>query len=313
MTVDSPSMPPGADDDRTLGQRLADGRRARGLDLAGIAAALKVPHTIIEAIERDDLERLGPAVYARGYLLSYARLVGVAEAHVSRVFDRRVEVPEPLQTSVQVSHARYLLDRYARKGAYLVLTASIVLPVLWFKDQLKLQGVDLRSLDAPVATVPLPASPAAPTASDDGAAVDPLRAAEIADRPATSAADDEYTVVASLAPFYQRNETAADTPDSAAPNTASALQATAGWQLEVSDDSWVEVTGTDGRRLEYGLLRAGDQRHFPAGTVASIAIGNASGVRLQRDGAPVDLEPFRRANVARFTVSSDGRLHPGNG
>jgi cytoskeleton protein RodZ len=41
-----------------------------------------------------------------------------------------------------------------------------------------------------------------------------------------------------------------------------------------------------------------------------VVLGNASAVEVQQAGSTVDIAPYRRANVARFTVSSDGSLAP---
>lgn len=80
--------------------------------------------------------------------------------------------------------------------------------------------------------------------------------------------------------------------------------------LKLRGDSWVQVYGSDGQVLEQGLLHAGDQRGWPVDEVSRVVIGDATAVDLLRDGQPQDLAPFRRANVARFTVSSDGSLAP---
>jgi cytoskeleton protein RodZ len=37
-------------------------------------------------------------------------------------------------------------------------------------------------------------------------------------------------------------------------------------------------------------------------------LGNASAVEVQQRGATLDLAPYRKANVARFAVSSDGSV-----
>jgi len=44
--------------------------------------------------------------------------------------------------------------------------------------------------------------------------------------------------------------------------------------------------------------------------VARMVLGNASAVEVQQAGTIVDLSPYQRANVARFTVSSDGSVVP---
>jgi cytoskeleton protein RodZ len=302
----------------SLGQRFRAAREARGLGIAEVASALHAPQGIVEAMEHDQLDRLGAAVFARGYLTSYARLLDLPTVLVDSALGQRCEVSVPLRSSVHVSRSRYLVDRYARKGAYLVLTASIVLPVIWLatQDQLPVNQLGLRPLDVPVdrlqGDAPLPPAPFDPAVVPDedptrlagGAAPDTIATAEsgAAAGPQAEEAGEDVTVVASLAPFYPRS---GNRPVDSADGDA--------WVLRLQQDSWVEIVGRDGRRLEYGLLQAGDERRYPAAQVAHVSVGNASGVSLSRNGEAVDLRPFQRANVARFTVSSDGRINPPGG
>jgi cytoskeleton protein RodZ len=39
-------------------------------------------------------------------------------------------------------------------------------------------------------------------------------------------------------------------------------------------------------------------------------LGDATAVEVQHAGSTVNLAPYQRANVARFTVSSEGSLAP---
>ena len=66
----------------------------------------------------------------------------------------------------------------------------------------------------------------------------------------------------------------------------------------------------EGARGAESRVDAGQQREYPTGTVARMVIGNASAAHVRVGGALQDLAAFQRANVARFTVSSDGRLQP---
>ena len=59
-----------------------------------------------------------------------------------------------------------------------------------------------------------------------------------------------------------------------------------------------------------GTLASGQQRSYAPGEVGKIILGNSNAVQVQQAGKPVDLTPFSRANVARFTLSSDGSLAP---
>lgn len=75
-------------------------------------------------------------------------------------------------------------------------------------------------------------------------------------------------------------------------------------------DSWMEVFDPQGRQVEQGLLGEGDQRSYAPGEVGRIVLGNVGAVDVLKQGGEVDLAPFTRANVARFTLSSDGSLAP---
>ena len=78
--------------------------------------------------------------------------------------------------------------------------------------------------------------------------------------------------------------------------------------IRTRGESWITVTGTDGSSLENGLVPANSERRYAAGQVARLTIGNASAVDVENLGRNVDMGGFARANVARFTVSSDGSL-----
>lgn len=80
--------------------------------------------------------------------------------------------------------------------------------------------------------------------------------------------------------------------------------------LQFTGDSWVQVFAADGRSVEQGLLAAGEQRSYNEGEIGRVILGNSAAVDVKVGGKPVSLEPFSRANVARFTLSSDGSLAP---
>ena len=69
-------------------------------------------------------------------------------------------------------------------------------------------------------------------------------------------------------------------------------------------------TAPDGSSVEKALIKSGETRSFSPGQVGRMVLGNASAVEVQQAGTIVDLSPYQRANVARFTVSSDGSVAP---
>jgi cytoskeleton protein RodZ len=124
-------------------------------------------------------------------------------------------------------------------------------------------------------------------------------------------------VKASLTPMYT-----ASGPRSAEAETESVSEAepvepaaaiAPGLIMRFVQDSWFEVLGPDGDRIESGIARAGEERRFPRSSVGKVSLGNAGGVEVGLDGQIVDLTPYRRANVARFALSSAGSVLPNEG
>lgn len=283
-------------DDTTLGLRLRRAREARGLSQAAAAAALRLPLAIVEAMEREDLARLGAPIYVRGTFSSYARLVGVSTVVVDG-FCRGLDLaPQPLTQANHAPRSRRVLDRYLKRAAYVALTASIVPSVIWLASLDRQPPAVQTLLEAParpVQTVPEAANPPAP---GESAAATPAPQ-ETALQPIKAALTPSYASVPVAAP--------ATTPD-----PAPALDVLV---LRFVQESWFEVLDAAGRPIESGIAVAGSERSFAAAEVGKVSLGNAHGVQVERGGQVVDLAPFQRANIARFALSSGGSLVPVDG
>jgi cytoskeleton protein RodZ len=275
--------------DESLGQRLRAAREARGLSREEAAQALKLPASVLAALETEQFDRIGHGVYLRGYLSKYLQLLDLPMILADRVL-RDHETPPPLTTNVSMSHSRYLFERYSGSALYLILTAVIVVPavLLAWRIGLERKQVHITPLDTP-AVLPAPVAPApertaAPVASE--AAVTDSAPAQV---------DTERPYIASMAPF----PAAADTPLPAPPPTAAAKNHL---HLTLTDASWVEVRDASGKQLEFSLLPAGSERDYASDKALDVRFGNAGGVELRLGGKVLDLAAFKRANVAHFKV-----------
>ena len=82
--------------------------------------------------------------------------------------------------------------------------------------------------------------------------------------------------------------------------------------LTLNEQSWVEITAADGRKLEYGMLAAHSEHSYRADGPISVKLGNAQGAQVRADGAVIDLTPYQRSNVASikvFTAAGAGASH----
>ncbi len=258
------------------GARLREAREAAGLGLPEVASRLRMPLHVVEALEEGRWEVIGATVFVRGQLRSYAKLLGI---DIEPFLETTVAPAVPVEL---VSHAhtpRYQrwVENMGRRMVYGVITIAIAVPV-WLATRSHLT-------ETPPATASLDAVPPALVADA------PAQSSLPAPPPAQPETSGPY--MASLAPAVGR---------AAAPVDDDVLQ------LEFSGESWLQVSGRDGRVVEQGLMRAGESRRLDPASVGSVVLGNASVVRVQQAGSIVDLAPYKRANVARFAVSSDGSV-----
>lgn len=134
-------------DSTGLGQRLAQAREAAGLAHSDVSAALHMPVHIVQALERDDFERLGATVFVRGQLRSYARLLKLqVDADIDRAL-ASTPMPAELVSHTHTPRVRRLLEQGARRVVYIAITAAILVPV-WLATKPHLSNsVQLASLD----------------------------------------------------------------------------------------------------------------------------------------------------------------------
>lgn len=301
--TDSPSNEP------TFGSRLRAARESRGLDIETCAHALKLPARVLRQLESNQREGIDYAVYLASYIAKYARHLGIDQDAIDAELAQLKREAPTLVATGGMSHSRYLLERYATAATYVVLTAVIVVPMVWLgvRGTLDRDLSHLAPLDAtPVAQQDAPARAASATL----AAAAPTPAKPAAPTPA-----EEQPLLASMAPFPGLDggslTPSRPAPAVSAPTATPAAAGPDGHSLTVNlqQASWVEVVAADGSRLEYGILPAGTRKTWSSAQPLEVRIGNVSGAQVSIDGQPVTLDGFRHANVARFRVQ-DGKPAP---
>ncbi|MET0331724.1 MAG: RodZ domain-containing protein [Dyella sp.] len=316
MGPDRSSIDPIASE--SFGARLRAMRERRGLGLDACAQALRLPSKVLRQIESDEQLGTDSQVYLSSYVGKYARHLGLDEESIHAA-QARLKTPEPpLVATGGISHSRYLLERYATAATYVVLTAVIVVPMVWLgvhgaldRDMSHLSPLDAAPVaqqDAP-ATVPAPSGTALATQSKPALAPSAAQSMHV----------DEQPLMASMVPNLSgdggllANKSAEVLPVPVAPVVAPDQVGSGqhALQLNLINPSWVEVTDKSGQRLEYGLLPAGSSKTYHSDQPLEVRIGNANGAQVNLDGQSMPLDDYRRANVAHFRVAiQDGKATP---
>ncbi len=297
--------------DASIGQRLRFAREQRGWTCEDVGSRLKLQARLIRRIEEDDFSGIAHAVYLRGYLTSYARLLDMPQILAEKVVAERGE-QVPLVSTGRVSRARYVMDRYSVSATYLILTALVVGPAVWLATHGGLEQNLARTvmLDAPAArgdAAPADAvdsgKPNAQLPADGSAsAPDELPGVDVA--ALLEGVADAPPIIASMAPFSAAPSVKAEASANPSPATAGRHSLS----LKLKQASWVEVIDANGVKIEYGLLAAGVERNYTSDTALTVRIGNAEGAEVIADGNAVDLAPFQRANVARLRLFGGEKL-----
>ncbi|MCL7941904.1 DUF4115 domain-containing protein [Halomonas sp. ATCH28] len=319
------------------GEMLRREREAQGLDREEVAAALNLRPAVIQGLEGDSYEEVPVAAYRRGYLRSYAHLLGIDDRPVLEAYKARFGTQETEHriTPVQVTRPPSRLGAWLfRLVTVLVIAGLIGLTLMWWQSRGGSQPpapgdsgpVSVDSLDGSTTITEDSTSsegdasgdaslpPLPEEESDLGLVEDAPRDAEppspaddAADEPATaedeSAADD----TAASGDGEAAAEAEPDAVAEAAPEEEGPAEEVAGdarvLELTFNEQSWTEIFDASNERVFVGLQEPGTTARVEGEPPFRLTVGNATGVELVWQGEPVDLPARAGANnVARFTL-----------
>ncbi|HZR69950.1 MAG TPA: helix-turn-helix domain-containing protein [Burkholderiales bacterium] len=303
------------------GRLLARLRAERKLTVADVAQRLKYAVRQIEALEAEEFSRLPGTTFVRGMVRGYAKLLEIDAEPLLKSLEAR-QIPGTATVDLRAKRVPFPDGTRRRRGTrlYAVMSALVLVAVggvLYEWHSGGLPSLPKRSAPAEVADVADAAqSPAAtePAPVTRVQAEKPAPASHEIPKAATSLAQNgappaKPAIAAPPAPAPKSASApapAAKTASSAAPApVAKDVKSIAGQGrivMEFADDSWVEINDGDGKLLMAQLNHAGSRRVVSGHPPFSLVIGNAAAVRVVYNERLVDLVPYVKVEVARFTL-----------
>lgn len=133
-----------------IGEQLRAAREAAGLSEQEVAAQLNLTRRVIVALEAEDFEALPGRAFARGYLRSYARQVGISDEALEPALEALRDPPEagPKPVSTLAPSSSNVLDTGPSRIMIGVAVALLVLVVVLVVGALLWSGGD--GLELPV-------------------------------------------------------------------------------------------------------------------------------------------------------------------
>jgi cytoskeleton protein RodZ len=301
----------------------ASARQAAGLTLEEAARQLKFAPRQLEALEAGELRRLPGGTFVRGMVRSYARLLRIDPEPLLAQIAAQVPPPDAERLAQRYRQPVPFTDGARRSNlAYVALSVVLLVAVAAVALQWRQERAGTRTL-AFVSATQIPAEPPRADAAGAGApsanAPSPAKAtpsgkpvtgsstagkapsgAALASAPAAAVPPAQKTP-ASAPPAAKLQTSPSAKPAAAAP-TDSASAGTGRLALQFEGDSWVEIRSGSGKLLVASLHTAGTERFVSGLPPFEVVIGNAQQVRLTYNEKPVDLTPYVKVEVARFTL-----------
>ncbi len=299
------SVPPHS---ATAGALLRAAREAAGLSIDAVAQQLKLAPRQVTALEEDDYTHLPGRTFVRGFVRNYARFVRLDADTVLGALPAGAAAPAlaaptlhqtaPTMGELPVTdHARPLFSRWVIP---LTLAAIVAVAALyeWFRPAGETRPAAGKvpaatSAEPPGTPTPLPPNVGTPMP-------DPL---PLTPNTGTPLPNPLAAAPATITPAAHADATPTE---ASAPAVATAPGAPGADDVELvlafRDFSWTEVKDRDGRVLVSRMNPGGTTQSVAGTPPLELVIGNAADVRMTYKGKPVDLAPYSRQNVARFTL-----------
>jgi cytoskeleton protein RodZ len=314
--------PPGGNaapafDSIVAGDILRQQRERLGLDLADVAAVLRIKPAYLAALEQGRPDELPGAVYAVGFMRAYAEHLGLDGGEILRRFK---QASAGLTARPDLGFPMQLGERSMPGGG--VLLVAVILAICAYGTWYYL-STDERSRPERVPEVPallLPKPEPGRTESAAAQAQELLAAlrttapaagrgpseatdsgSDLVDRPATLPAVS--TPLPS--PVVIPAQTAAIAPAAGPEGASNAADAPAQIVIHAAADSWVEIRDATRSVLLRRVLKIGESYRVPDRPGLSLRTGNAGGLEVTVDGNPVP--PLGRMGAVRRNVVLDPR------
>ncbi len=303
------------------GARLRIERERRGLSLQKAADEMHLDAWVVEALEADQYDRVGPAVYAKGHLKKYAAMLAIPCDEVVAAYDAlhaiTANAPAPAPSpAVRVHQAPPLVNNLPK--------GQIAAGVACFADFRGRAVVEALAAARGRGCLRRRRERASARRSAAGQSVGPgrfgrerrssswrrsSRRREVRGAQCVAPGDRNGRVARRRRGAGRRTRNTRRSGAASAAPSAGIGAGHARLRMSFSADSWVDVHDAAGRRVFSGYGRANTVKDLAGEAPLRVYLGYASGVQLEiNDHAVAIGRSFVHGDVARFQAGADGVL-----
>ena len=293
----------------SIGEFFRQVRETKGLTIDEVASKTRIRTDFVKALEDGNFAKLPDQVFARGFVRSYARSLGLDEDDAIHRFTQSAGAYYDKQGERERLKVRQAEEERKRKSnrkavAIAIGIAVLTLIFLLSREQSSLlvrrSNSDLPASASKRTALPIPESQDAPPSKQAEAILPapPVPKTKPSEPPVVPA---KATVDNNVAPVTVPASTASVVPELAAPAPSSlgsdgplggislegsgATEGQLALDLEATELSWV-VVQIDGGSPQEALLRPGEKARWKGQDQFILTLGNAGGVKAELNGKP---------------------------
>ena len=294
------------------GHLLRQAREEQGLSQKETARDLHLTSKVINAIEEDDFELIPSFVFARGYIRSYARHLGLDGQALVAEFDLAYGVPNnsakpmsAIRKGVQQSKPG---DTWVKLISIVFVVGLVAASIVWWQSQ---NGSQMLPQLSSGAAQELPSDSLVEGLDTDDVNLDLLLLSTNESEvdaivpEAESIIESEQAQVVVVEPVVDPGaEAVTEQVPKEVTDAVVLLPSQAQLVMVFDKDCWVEIKDANGKMVLSDLYSAGDTIEQVITAPIEVLLGRSSGVATMTfDGRTIDLKPHTRKDIARLTLS----------
>jgi len=319
---------------QSVGHLLRNARMAKGMSIDEVSRQLRLSVPQIEAIEKEDFEKIPGRTFLRGFIRNYAHLVQLDPAPLLQMLPASTRVVSTYErTPFKNKQISFSSNREAPGNHSLIIAVILLVIVLgayflfenggWNKNSDSSIASEETKIESATASVDIQLPLSAAVKNSTGAPVN--KSSEVthtarSPENAETAADVKTTTVAvDIKPVVEKSgktektekiEKAEKAEKAEKTEKAEKIEKKADTAKNIGHlhfkftaDSWVKVVDGAGTSVFEQLKKGGSEQMVTGKRPLSIVIGNASGVNLTYNDKEIDISSYKKqGGTARFTL-----------
>ena len=297
---------------QSVGHLLRNARTAKGLSIDDVSRQLRLSAQQIEAIEKEDFEKLPGRTFLRGFIRNYANLVQLNPVPLLQMLPESTRVISTYERTPFKNKQISFSSNREKPGNHSLIIAIILFVIIlgayflfenggWNKNSDISAESEEKKTESATASVeiqlPLPGVVKNTSNTSDSPANKPSEVNNPV--PATENTVAQADVKTESA---AENKSAVDKTEKTE-KTVAFDKNTGHLYFKLTADSWIKVVDGKGVTVFEQLKKSGSEQIVTGKRPLSLVIGNASGVNLTYNDKEIDISSYKKqGGTARFTL-----------